>query len=502
MASTLKTPGVYIEERDTFPNTAVAIATAVPVFIGYTEKAQKGYKSISKIPTRISSFAEFQTLFGGAFHTTFIIEDAYPTSIKEDVLKLNGTNRVLKAKEKQTLYLYNAIRLFYLNGGGDAYIISVGEYGKKKKGEGIEINIDDFIGEDEKSNVFKVLEKEFEPTLILMPDVIHRPSVAMKLYRKMLEHCGTTRRRFAILDVPQTAQDHPMEDIERFRKEIGTQYLSYGAAYYPWLATAVVQLSEINYTHLDPSVDLAQLLPEPDAQLVLEKMKAASPKEQEERVAMYHHMLLGASDTYLHILEAIRSKLNLLPPSAAIAGLYTLVDHSRGVWKASANISLSAVNAPAVTLSAEQQEAMNVDVQGGKSINAIRPFPGIGTLVWGARTLDGNSQDWRYINVMRTRLMIEQSVSLATRAYVFEPNVNETWVTVSMMLNNFLHNLWKQGALAGATAEDAYQVQVGLGSTMTPTDILDGIMRITIKVAILRPAEFFEITLQQQQQKS
>jgi phage tail sheath protein FI len=172
------------------------------------------------------------------------------------------------------------------------------------------------------------------------------------------------------------------------------------------------------------------------------------------------------------------------------------------VWKAPANVSLSMVNSPAVNISSEQQETMNVDAMSGKSINAIRPFPGIGTLVWGARTLDGNSQDWRYINVRRTIIMIEQSLKLACRAYVFEPNVSSTWVTIKSMINNFLTNLWKQGALAGAVPDQAFDVQVGLGTTMTPTDILDGYLRITVKLALVRPAEFIVITFQQQQQQS
>src|SRR5215216_635931 len=160
------------------------------------------------------------------------------------------------------------------------------------------------------------------------------------------------------------------------------------------------------------------------------------------------------------------------------------------------------VNEPCINVSHDEQQQLNVDVISGKSINVIRPFPGIGTLVWGARTLDGNSQDWRYINVRRTLIMIEQSLKLATRTYVFEANDAGTWVTISSMMNNFLYNLWKQGALAGAAPEQAYSVSIGLGSTMTPTDILDGIMRITVKVAIVRPAEFIVITFQQQQQQA
>ena len=167
-----------------------------------------------------------------------------------------------------------------------------------------------------------------------------------------------------------------------------------------------------------------------------------------------------------------------------MAGLYTAVDSSRGVWKTPANVSVNMVNAPSVDISSEQQEDLNVDVMAGKSINVIRTFPGIGTLVWGGRTLDGNSQDWRYINVRRTLIMIEQSLKLSARAYVFEPNDANTWVTVKCMMNNFLTNLWKQGALAGAVPEQAFDVQIGLGSTMTATDILDGKMLISVKVAI------------------
>jgi phage tail sheath protein FI len=198
-------------------------------------------------------------------------------------------------------------------------------------------------------------------------------------------------------------------------------------------------------------------------------------------------------------MDEIRNRLNLLPPAAAMAGIWCMVDNTRGVWKAPANVSLSMVIAPAINLSSEEQQQMNVDAVTGKSINAIRTFPGQGTLVWGARTLDGNSLDWRYINVRRTMIMIEQSLRLACKAYVFEPNNTNTWVTIKTMINNFLTNLWEQGALQGAKPEDAFGVQVGLGATMTADDILNGILRVTVLVAMVRPAEFIEITFEQQQ---
>jgi hypothetical protein len=178
-----------------------------------------------------------------------------------------------------------------------------------------------------------------------------------------------------------------------------------------------------------------------------------------------------------------------------------MVDNARGVWKAPANVSLNSVISPTVPISSEQQEDLNVTPQ-GKSINAIRAFKGEGTLVWGARTLDGNSLDWRYINVRRTMIMLEESTRLAAKAMVFEPNVANTWVTVKSMITNFLMSVWKRGGLAGAVPGDAFSVHCGLGETMTPEDILEGIMRVTVLVAISRPAEFIEITFQQQMQKS
>lgn len=204
---------------------------------------------------------------------------------------------------------------------------------------------------------------------------------------------------------------------------------------------------------------------------------------------------------YSDVMNCITRYMNAISPAAAMAGLYTMVDNSRGVWKAPANVSVNSVVAPMVNIDNRQQEDLNVSTT-GKSINAIRPFVGEGTLVWGARTLDGNSLDWRYINVRRTMIMIEESIRLAAKAYVFEPNTAGTWVTIRSMLENFLTSVWKQGGLAGAVPEDAFSVHVGLGDTMTPVDILEGRLLITVLVAVTRPAEFIEITFQQQMQKS
>jgi phage tail sheath protein FI len=197
----------------------------------------------------------------------------------------------------------------------------------------------------------------------------------------------------------------------------------------------------------------------------------------------------------------MRTRLNVLPPSAAMAGVYSLVDNAVGVHKAPANVSLGGVVSPVVNITSDNQEDLNLPLN-GKAVNAIRSFIGKGTLVWGARTLDGNSQDWRYISVRRAIVMIEQSVKTAMEAYVFEPNDSSTWLKAKTSIDNFLTTLWKGGTLVGASPTEAFETNVGLGVTMTPNDILDGIMRISVKVAISRPAEFIVITFQQKMQES
>ena len=141
----------------------------------------------------------------------------------------------------------------------------------------------------------------------------------------------------------------------------------------------------------------------------------------------------------------------VLPPSAAVAGVYARVDRERGVWKAPANVSLSSVIGPVSKITHDEQAGLNVDPTAGKSINAIREFTGKGTLIWGARTLAGNDNEWRYVSVRRLFNMIEESTKKATSFAVFEPNDATTWLKVKGMIEAYLYGLWERGALAGPT---------------------------------------------------
>ncbi|MEO1655379.1 MAG: phage tail sheath C-terminal domain-containing protein, partial [Bacteroidota bacterium] len=248
--------------------------------------------------------------------------------------------------------------------------------------------------------------------------------------------------------------------------------------------------------------------------LLLEAEMIENPKRKEESIIEIKKLtdkdhsvesltqtLKVICPTFKILLDRVRTHMNILPPSAGLAGIFTAVDNSIGVWKAPANVGFNNVITPTIKLTNDDQEDLNITVT-GKSVNGIRTFVGEGTVIWGARTLDGNSQDWRYINVRRTMLFIQQSVKAAAKTYVFSPNTNGTWILVKSMISSFLNNIWQQGGLVGASPAEAFDVQVGLGTTMTPNDILDGVMKIMVKVAISRPAEFIVITFQQKMQES
>lgn len=189
-------------------------------------------------------------------------------------------------------------------------------------------------------------------------------------------------------------------------------------------------------------------------------------------------------------ISAVKKELSKIPPSGAVAGIYASVDINRGVWKAPANVSINTIDGPTILIDNTIQEDLNVDVNGGKSINTIRTFTGKGTLVWGARALAGNDNEWRYISVRRFFNMVEESCKNSTAWVVFEPNDANTWIKVQSMIENFLTVQWRNGALQGAKPEHAFYVSVGLGRTMTAQDILEGRMIIEIGMSVVRPAEF------------
>lgn len=187
-----------------------------------------------------------------------------------------------------------------------------------------------------------------------------------------------------------------------------------------------------------------------------------------------------------------------LPSAPAIAGVFINTDKTKGIWKAPANINIAGVSELEEMINETDQELLSIDEVGGKSVNAIRSFTGKGNaIIWGARTLAGNDNEWRYIPVRRFIMVIEASVKKSLQQYVFEPNDNNTWTRLQQSVENFLYQYWRNGALQGNVTSNAFFVRCGLGATMTNQDIIEGRLIVEIGLAVIRPAEFIVLRLTQ-----
>lgn len=462
-----KSPGVYIQEIPKLPASVAEVGTAIPAFIGYT---QNHPSALDKLPKRITSLLEYEEVFGGPFTEQFTvtITDTYDTNdeVKTRTFSVASPSTVSKYK------MYYQLQMYFANGGGPCYIVSVGAYA----------NASSTIDKTKLMEGIKALETADEPTLLVFPDDMSIADYKV-VYDEALASCAKLQDRFTIMDVKVETGD-AIDDAIAFRNDgIGIGNLKYGAAYYPKVKTVLtygIKDSAITVTHLP----------------------ATKPNTSSDNFTDLEDVKTGAPNIYRSIMEEINKSTLTLAPSGAIAGVYARVDSERGVWKAPANVDLRYVLAPTVSVTSEEQELLNIDATSGKSINAIRSFTGKGTLVWGSRTLAGNDNEWRYVPVRRFFNFAEESIKKATEFVVFEPNDANTWLRTKAMIENFLTTQWRAGALAGAKPEDAFYVSVGLGSTMTALDILEGRMNIEIGMAVVRPAEFIILKFSHKLQQS
>lgn len=200
-----------------------------------------------------------------------------------------------------------------------------------------------------------------------------------------------------------------------------------------------------------------------------------------EYAALYH--------PWLTVFDPLDKKNIAIPPSGAVMGIYARSDNTRGVHKAPANEVVRACSGLDVQFNKGEQDILNP-----KGINLIRSFPGQGIRVWGARTVSSNPK-WKYVNVRRLFIFIEESIKANTNWAVFEPNDTALWVRVQRTISVFLTNLWRNGSLMGSSPEEAFFVNIGR-DTMSQDDIDNGRLICVIGVAPVKPAEFviFRIT--------
>ena len=637
MATTYKTPGVFVEEISKLPPSVAQVETALPAFVGYTKTALDSStdEDLTDKPRRIGSLVEYEQYFGAG------------PSPNVSGVNIDSNNNFTSATVSNTFFMYDSLRMFYANGGGDCYIVSIG-----KSDSTTTIAAADFTGGIDE------LRKEDAPTIILFPDAATLSDADIaSVQQAALLQCADLQDRVGLFDVKQ---DDTLGT--NFRNNIGINNLKYGAVYSPWLKVNLPKT--IRYTDVKSVikragilVPLSGLTSDTDVQVLITGVEQAYVDEgnvsvktialngpdgnlsdgfntlvatfngvggnvnanlrnifdyvfsigaqiedfinglgvgdkitlpaflttteaavvsnfdpvfaevasldlevetdltgggytaanfaasvtaadwplagvaavastvisetnnDNRRIAAinllqpmfdeintaYLSLIVNTASSYTKTLDdslalafpvyktivnGVSNSMTVMPPSGAVAGVYAQVDRTRGVWKAPANVSLNNVLAPETVFTATQLDNLNVDSVSGKSVNAIRYFTGKGTLIFGARTLAGNDNEWRYIPVRRFFNMVEESCKKSTEPFVFEPNDANTWVKIQGMIENFLTTLWRQGALQGVKPEHAFYVAVGLGKTMTSLDILEGRLIVEIGMAVVRPAEF------------
>jgi len=272
-----------------------------------------------------------------------------------------------------------------------------------------------------------------EVSLLSIPFIPPDRSKHIELIGKAMGHCDTRGDRFYIADVPASVIE-PEHAKTFVRDELtASKGRDYAAIYYPWI-------------------------------------KMGDP--------------IGKV-----------SNMRRVPVSGHIAGLYARIDGRRGVWKAPAGLEAGLAEANSLLHKVTDIEQDTLNPIG---LNCIRQFPGSGIVSWGARTLGvKTAPEWKYIPIRRTSIMLRKSIYNGIQWAVFEPNDAPLWSALRLNIGSFMNGLFRAGAFQGQKASDAYFVRCGLGDTMTQGDIDRGQVIVLVGFALLKPAEFVIVRIEQ-----
>ncbi len=512
-------PGVYVEEMPSGSMPLSAVGTAVPAFIGYTQKAPTDDPTDLK-PRMVTSWAQYKRHYG------------------------EFTERAL---------LPYAVRGFFQNGGGRCYIVRIPDrtVGQKAiespKGAGADQKaLAEFISLVEDGEVTVEIklspppesktEKPDKPVKPTKSDSGSAPAEKpdAPLFDVEVKHgdvtekytglsLGSARKKNVVTEInsrsllievvghvddpkqglsPQTIKLSPPEALDVVVKNFegdeddrtGVSGLTIAEdvtmVLVPDLHTAAMAGGTFKpdlFEGVQKAV-IAHCENERNRMAILDTPRGLSPSD-----ALEWRDRLGDtkfSTLYYPWLKVDNpaatngNKTILVPPSGHMAGIWARTDNTRGVWKAPANESVLGVLNVETQITTGEQETLNPE-----GVNAIRSFGSRGLKVWGARTLSSTDPSWKYINVRRLFNMVESTIMEGTQWVVFEPNDQALWQRVSRTVNAFLLGLWRDGALFGATPEEAFMVKCDR-ETNTEESINEGKLIVEVGIAPVKPAEF------------
>lgn len=453
MAKRHLSPGVYIEHVPSGILQVDGSLTSVPIFVGFTEKTTHNGASLLYKPVRIVSVIDFVTIFG-----------TIPISNWE----WNPTISQAVCTDLVSYRLYYALKLYFDNGGGPCYVVSTGVFRKK---------IDSNLAVVRFEKALQGLSKQSDANLLVWADAhLAGENLSYQAYQQALQLGKTKKDWMVLIDLySESFLDKYQSLRSNYEQFIGWDNLKYGAAFYPYLQTVYSLADDESRIRIKVAGKTFYLKFPPDHPKASLSLFATQPS------------------LYTSVKMFFSFKKIVLPASSAVAGLMC----QRPRWKAPANLELQSVEKPLVEINQATQEAMTVPPS-GKSVNTVRSFTGRGVLVWGARTLAGNDNQWRYIASVRLTGAIEKTIENLLTSLVTYPNNQHTWTTIDSVITNFLESLWRQGALVGMRSSHAYYCHIGLGKTMTEQDIRDNKLIIEVGLALLKPAEFVVVRVASQ----
>ncbi len=497
-------PGVYIEEVPSGVRTITGVATAVGAFLGYFSRGP-----INEA-VRIFNFGDFERAFGGL--------------------------RV----DSEASY---AIQQFFLNGGGQAWVVRVAGGAPAASTAtletgGIDVLVVDAASEgvwgDDVSVAVDYNTADTSPGSLQFNVSVTEAGGAPEVFRNLVMDPASPAYAVAVINagsrlVQVQLPDPPDPSLSTLRPAEATTPLAGGDDGTLPGALELLgdeDLKEGMYALLD--VDLFNILCIPDtmrlgdadaaavatqaidlceeerAFYILDVPQPLNPRDEPTEIETW----LDANASLRHRNAALyfprpeipdplnEFRLRSVAPSGTLAGLYARTDANRGVWKAPAGTE-------AVLRGVQRLEYRLTDAENGivnpLGINALRTFPVFGNISWGARTLEGADQlasEWKYIPIRRLALFIEESLFRGTQWVVFEPNDEPLWAQIRLNVGTFMNNLFRQGAFQGASPREAYFVRCD-HETNPQADIDRGIVNILVGFAPLKPAEFVIIKIQQ-----
>ena len=501
------TPGVYIEEVPSGGATLAAGLTAVAAFVGFTESYPTDDPSDPQglKPRLVTSWAQYESLYGGFVGGAMLPHSVYgffnngggmayivrvqhrepsqepghlalpavdralgqPIEISSVgpadglTVLIDGGSEVdegemplfnlLVERDGEEIETYADVSLSdvesVVNGGSQTVQVSVSidtssledpSLAQVKAGSyavtpaeplPVEVRPKDFVGSESDRVGINGLVIADEVTMVIVPDLITAAtkedgSIDLGMWKAvqtaLITHCELQANRLAVLDAPPGMNP---QQIKEWRSDIAMYDSAFAAFYYPWI-------------------------------------KVDNP------------LTSGPADAEI-----------MVPPSGHIAGVWSRVDDTRGVWKAPANEVVRGALSTELDITKGEQSLLNPI-----GINCIRPFGTRGIRGWGARTLASDT-DWTYVNVRRLFNMIETAIMEGTQFAVFEPNDQKLWAGLSRTISSFLRGLWRDGALFGATADQAFFVKCD-AETNPPDSIDQGKVVVEVGIAPVKPAEF------------